>query len=621
MKEVCKYFALVLFMSVANSPGANTQTFVVKGSVSAATTPVRYASVTFVDNNDTTKKFSALTDTSGHYQLDLVVTSVKPNNNLPTGFELGQNYPNPFSSSTAIPYKLNKQADVKVTVYDVLGREIKAFSIGFQTAGAYGVVWHGRNDLGKMVAPGVYFYRLQARGERQVKKMIFGVGEKNAPISIPERFSSRISVTEKRLNSSVRAESFTVWIRNTDATFPAIASQQFDNVIVQSDTILNFVVSIQSQAIVYLDSTRQIIRGFGGTNMPGWIADLTPDEARKAFGTGEGQIGLTILRIRVPYDSTQFYLEVPTAALAKSLGATIMASPWSPPPSMKSNDTIVGGILNPSSYAAYANYLKSFADYMSKNGAPLYAISVQNEPDVHVWYESCDWDATQLLNFVKNNAPAIGTKIIAPESATFDHALSDPILNDPVACANLSIVGGHLYAEGALQSYPLAISKGKEVWMTEHIVGCVGWPDAFAVAQEINDCMNADMSAYLLWYIRRSYGPIDDLGNINKGGYLMSQYSKFVRPGFYRVSATVNPPQSDIEVTAYKGGSKAVIVVLNNSGSIERTFTIQNGTMASFTPYVTSGSKNCEKGIPVTVSNGSFTATLDPMSVTTFVSN
>lgn len=377
--------------------------------------------------------------------------------------------------------------------------------------------------------------------------------------------------------------------------------------------------TIPNASNIYLDSTQQVIRGFGGINMPGWIPDLTTAQVQEAFGTGTGQIGMTMLRIRVSYDSSQFYLEVPTAKLAYSLGATIFASPWTPPAWMKSNDNIVGGTLDTNSYAAYAAHLKAFADYMSGNGVPLYAISVQNEPDASVTYESCSWNAAQLLNFVKTNAPAIGTKIIVPESENFNHALSDPILNDPVAAANVSIIGGHIYG-GGLTSYPLAVSKRKEVWMTEHLLNNTDWAGAFGTAQEINDCMNAGMSAYVWWYIRRSYGPIDENSNVTKRGYVMSQYARFVRPGFYRASATANP-QANVDVTAYKNGSKVVIVVLNSGSSISQTFTIQNGTVSTFTPYGTSSSKNCAQGSDITVSNGIFTATLDSSSVTTFVSN
>ena len=48
----------------------------------------------------------------------------------------------------------------------------------------------------------------------------------------------------------------------------------------------------------------QKIRGFGGMNMPGWIADLTTDQVKLAYGNGDGQLGLSILRVKVPSDAT-----------------------------------------------------------------------------------------------------------------------------------------------------------------------------------------------------------------------------------------------------------------------------------------------------------------------------
>ena len=257
---------------------------------------------------------------------------------------------------------------------------------------------------------------------------------------------------------------------------------------------------------------------------------------------------------------------------------------------------------------------------MADNGVPLYAVSIQNEPDVSVDYESCDWNAAQMLKFVKENAPAVGIAIIVPESYNFNPTISNAILNDPVAAADVAIIGGHIYG-GGLRSYPLAESKGKELWMTEHLDLSTDWLGALITGKEINDCMNAGMNAYLWWYIRRFYGPIDDVGNVTKRGYVMSQFARFVRPGFYRVDATANP-QDNVHVSAYKNGSKVVIVAINYySPAVEQTFVIRKGTVASFTPYVTSETKNCAQEGDITVSQGRFTATLDELSITTFVSN
>jgi glucuronoarabinoxylan endo-1,4-beta-xylanase len=257
---------------------------------------------------------------------------------------------------------------------------------------------------------------------------------------------------------------------------------------------------------------------------------------------------------------------------------------------------------------------------------------VQNEPDVTVSYESCDWNASEMIRFLKENAPSVGTKIIAPESYQFRKELSDPLLNDALASANLDIVGGHMYG-GGLEPYPLAESKGKEIWMTEYLDLETDWSYCFLTGREILDCMNAGMSAYIWWYIVRFYGPIYDDGShpdtpaqaipgeISKRGYVMSQFARFVRPGFYRVEVDENP-QDNVFLTAFKGNQKIVIVVANsNRSSTEQSFFLNNGTAAKFTPYVTSETKNCIQESDISVSDGSFTAILDGSSITTFVSN
>lgn len=371
---------------------------------------------------------------------------------------------------------------------------------------------------------------------------------------------------------------------------------------------------------VDLANTHQAIRGFGAANILPWRPDMTVDQVNKAFGTGSGQLGFTILRLRIPPDTAQFALQVVTAQLANALGVKIIASPWTPPASMKTNDTIVGGELKTDSYATYAAHLKSFVDYMAVRGVQLYAVSVQNEPDVTVTYESCSWNATQMVNFVKNNAPSIGVKIIADESMNFSHTITDAILNDPAAAANLSIVGGHPYGVVNLTSYPLAVSKGKEVWSTEYLDLDTTWSHVLGTGKQINDCMVANMNAYIWWYIVRYYGPILEDGTVSKRGYVMSQYARFIRSEYIRVDATANP-QTDVYVTAYKNDSKVVIVVVNNGSSISQSFSLKNGSVNRMTPYVTSNSKNCVQENDITVSNGKFTSSLDSFSVTTFVSD
>ena len=375
-----------------------------------------------------------------------------------------------------------------------------------------------------------------------------------------------------------------------------------------------------TQAIIQLKNTQQIIRGFGAANIVQWRPDMTADQIETAFGREDGQVGLSILRLRIPPDENYFDLNVPTALASYEMGVTIIAAPWSPPARFKSNNNIIGGRLLEAHYGDYADFLYEFVDFMDSNGIPLHAVSVQNEPDANVSYDSCDWTASEMLKFVKEFGPDIGADLIVPESQSFNKTISDAILNDPDAAGNVSIIGGHLYG-GGVQRYPLAESKGKELWMTEHLDTDTSWSSVFATGKEIHDCMDAGMNAYIWWYIVRFYGPIDEDGAVTKRGYVMSQYSRFIRSGSVKVEATKRP-QSRVYVTAYKKDSKLIIVAINtNSTPKEQTFKIENleGGSAVFQVYKTSETINCFRGSDLTVRDGSFTASLDGQSITTFV--
>ncbi len=384
------------------------------------------------------------------------------------------------------------------------------------------------------------------------------------------------------------------------------------------------VVNVSAQAdtaFINLTSTAQTVRGFGGASV--WLGALTDTEMNALFGNGNSnQIGLSIVRVRIaPEGSSRWASELSNAQKAIARGAIVIASPWSPPASMKTNNNIVGGSLKPTSYAAYAAHLKSFVDYMAAGGVTLYGISVQNEPDIRVSYESCDWTVAQMVDFLKNHGAAIGgTRLIAAESFNFNKTVTDPNLNDAPAAARVYIIGGHIYGAG-LADYPLARSKGKEVWMTEHLENNTDWAGALRTGKEIHDSMTVgNFSAYLWWYLKRSYGPINDSGAVTKRGYVMGQFAKYIRPGYVRANATYSP-SANVFVSAYKG-AKVVIVAINQGNSaVNQTFNVQNGSVPSVTAIRTSSSQNLANVGTITLSSGSFTTTLPAQSITTFVQN
>jgi hypothetical protein len=86
---------------------------------------------------------------------------------VPEEFGLDQNYPNPFNPSTKIRFQLEKSGDVRLSVYDLTGREIAVLINGHRNAGEYQVEFNGEN-----LSSGVYLYRLVSEDQSYVRKMM-----------------------------------------------------------------------------------------------------------------------------------------------------------------------------------------------------------------------------------------------------------------------------------------------------------------------------------------------------------------------------------------------------------------------------------------------------------------
>lgn len=381
-------------------------------------------------------------------------------------------------------------------------------------------------------------------------------------------------------------------------------------------------------------TVHQTIRGFGGSDA--WMPVMPSAEVNTLFGTGPNQIGLSILRARIDPSSvtggSNWDTEVTNAqaAIAVSGEVNVMATPWTPPAAMKSNNNIVMGSLNPSSYSAYATYLESFVSYMANHGVNLYGISMQNEPDANVTYESCVWTPAQMDTWVANNASVLTAKLIMPESQSFNTAYSDPALNDPNALGKIGIIAGHLY--GATPTYYAnAVNAGKDVWMTEHYLNPAGAQpaiaDALQAAMEIHNSLTvANYNAYVWWWVAdwnpgsgtTNTGLVDTSNAPTYFGWAMAQYALFIRPGYVRVDAAYSTP--NVYVSAYKGNGHFVIVAINmGTSAVSQPFEIQNQSLSSLVPYQTTGSAALAQQGEVSVADNQFTADLPAQSITTFV--
>jgi O-glycosyl hydrolase len=406
---------------------------------------------------------------------------------------------------------------------------------------------------------------------------------------------------------------------------------------------------------VDLGEEHQVIRGFGGMVHNTWQSGngLSDADAKIAFGTGDGTIGLNTLRIPVNKNSNDFGKELAAAKAAKKYAGDdfiLYATPWDSP--------YAGGNSHVSSgnYQKYTDHLNSFAEYMKNQGVPLYAISFQNEPD---WCgEWTCWSADEIYNYSKNFADQLrkhGTKVISAESFRYDKNLYNKVLNDANVLKNWDILGAHFYASDRTTQdnffqYSLADQKNVERWMTEHYTESQGSGNDWRVIRNTGDQANANkrdtvnamdlayelfrglalgnFSQYTWWYIRRCYGlimerdfgnklsvPQGEIGKISKRGYVMSQYARFIRPGAIRVGATAKP-EANLFASAYKsaGGDSVIVVLVNRDYKNDKTVTVSVPGVAkleSFHVYTTSETKNAKYEGEIEVKDGSVTVKME----------
>jgi glucuronoarabinoxylan endo-1,4-beta-xylanase len=379
------------------------------------------------------------------------------------------------------------------------------------------------------------------------------------------------------------------------------------------------------------NDVRQEIDGFGGGVV--FLNDgsvLNSANADTLFKQDTPhQLGLTLLRVRIAPNNnwsnsvSAWNSSVNEARLAVQRGAGVLATPWTMPAYMKSNGDINnGGSLLPEEYANYAAYLEKYASNMVANGVQLTAIGVQNEPDWAPDYESCTWTATQLRNFFRTNASVItSAPLMMPESVGLNFALADLSLNDPSAVTNIGYVGYHLY--GVLQIIPHlnAAAKGKKVWQTEYLINDQSMETSIQTARQIHDCLTVgNMSAYIWWKCLGTLnGLLNSSGVVQRRGFVMAQFSRFVRPGDYRMGEN---NQGSGAVSAYRNltNNKYAIIAINSFGiALTQHLTLTNfpGEI-TLTPTITSATQSLVPLPAITVTNGTFSYVLPPNSIITF---
>ena len=88
-----------------------------------------------------------------------------------------QNYPNLFNPETWIPFELSQDAEVRLTIYDLAGQQVRKIDLGHQLAGNYvesskAIYWDGKTEIGEHVSSGTYFYQIEAEDYTDTRKMV-----------------------------------------------------------------------------------------------------------------------------------------------------------------------------------------------------------------------------------------------------------------------------------------------------------------------------------------------------------------------------------------------------------------------------------------------------------------
>ena len=103
---------------------------------------------------------------------DQGITAVEEGATAPSIFSLSPNYPNPFNPTTTIRFSLPQAGEAGLSIYNLLGQRMATLVHGVQEAGPHVLQWNGRDDAGRELASGVYFYRLQAGAQVETRKLL-----------------------------------------------------------------------------------------------------------------------------------------------------------------------------------------------------------------------------------------------------------------------------------------------------------------------------------------------------------------------------------------------------------------------------------------------------------------
>ena len=324
----------------------------------------------------------------------------------------------------------------------------------------------------------------------------------------------------------------------------------------------------------------QYIRGYGGMDVA-WGNFPRTSQADTELMYDPDKLGYNILRIMIkadyvdPAETINMLLNsdrpdyFENVKIVNKYGGYVQASPWTPPKDWKSNNSINGGgYLIPRYYPLFAQYLRNFAQFMYDNGAPIYCISISNEPNYVAGYDGCEWTPEQMRDFFLQEGrftegvrgwgggreiPTVLT--MNGESANTPY-INNAALIEPKSKAAIDLLARHIYGsrtESLWNSNPAnitkindenEINKGRmEVWMTEHNINSANatgyyndstWNYVWRFMNDVDLSMRLNNeNAFVWWASKRFYSMVGDGqfgttdGSALPRGYGLSHYARY----------------------------------------------------------------------------------------------
>jgi glucosylceramidase len=416
-----------------------------------------------------------------------------------------------------------------------------------------------------------------------------------------------------------------VWLSNKEQTqVLALQTEKPEFASVSTDEGMSIVVDDKK--------AYQIMDGFGFALTGGsaqHLMNMSPGARSKLlhelFGTDESSVSISYLRLSIGAsdlnDRVFSYNDLPTGEsdfkltkfdlaqdkldvipvlkeiLAISPNIKILASPWSAPTWMKTNNNVQGGKLRVECYPVYADYFVRYLSAMKSLGIEIDAVTTQNEPFNDGNTPSMQMFAKEQAAFIKNNlGPALHFAKLPTKIILYDHNCDAPeypisILSDPQAAKYIDGSGFHLYTGSttALSKVHNAFPE-KSVYFTEMMaVSRNGYNIAGPVDRILVGATRNWSKNVILWNLAANsknephtnnggctmcQGAVTidgDQVTRNTAFYVIAHASKFIKPGAKRIESSI---ADNISTVAFQNPDGKIILIAANKGNHQQTFGI-----------------------------------------------